>query len=699
MSFFGTKRSRQTRIFRPSQSPGEKLKAALQDYQVLTQLLTALLAVITLTIALQPWHAPFPYREGQVASSGILARVDFRIENVLATRQARAEAEAAASPVFVQNNSVLDELTATFRSDLSTIANSTALSDVPQQVTDAFQLSRELPEDVEKGIRSQTRFDQIRLAITESSMAVGERVDQMVLEFSQLLSKARFVGILDDKAREALNAEDVKLLPQQRIELVDASGEPLSYSLMVDVTLKDQLLDTGRFGKAWLTLPNLQQIRPAVETWLTAGLKHHLSFDPVATEARRREASDAVESQYDAFAAGRVLVPPGTLIEKEQLQVLTEEHEASEAQETSSRRMVRVAGTALLLSLMVSLFGIYLYREEKLLIKEPGQLVALVLMCALTVFLGRFCSQDPWRAEVLPLLSTVIIVAIVHNQVLAMLTAFSLSLLISLGTLADIGHFASMMTLCFTALIPLRSISSRLTLIKLGFILAAVAFFTVWGVTLVGYDLTASGWSDQTMMMVALKFSFWSLVCCYLVGGSMPFIESAFGIVTDISLLELSDVSHTLLQELARRAPGTYNHSISVATIGEAAADAIGANGLLLRVGAYFHDIGKMLKPEYFGENEETPGASHRGLSPTMSALIIAAHTKDGAELGRDHDLPAPILHIIESHHGTSLIQYFYREACDREGAGEVREETFRYSGPKPQAKEAGIVMLADAVE
>jgi putative nucleotidyltransferase with HDIG domain len=154
-----------------------------------------------------------------------------------------------------------------------------------------------------------------------------------------------------------------------------------------------------------------------------------------------------------------------------------------------------------------------------------------------------------------------------------------------------------------------------------------------------------------------------------------------------------------VLRNLLIRAPGTYNHSFIVGMLAEEAAQALGANPLLARVGAYFHDIGKMLKPEYFGENEAVPGSHHEKLSPTMSALIIASHTKDGAELGRNHDLPRPVIEIIESHHGTSLIRYFYHEAVQRGGPDAVRQETFRYAGPKPRSKEAGIVMLADATE
>jgi putative nucleotidyltransferase with HDIG domain len=157
------------------------------------------------------------------------------------------------------------------------------------------------------------------------------------------------------------------------------------------------------------------------------------------------------------------------------------------------------------------------------------------------------------------------------------------------------------------------------------------------------------------------------------------------------------------LQELVRRAPSTYNHSITAGSIAEAAAEAIGARGLLVRVGAYFHDIGKMLKPGYFIENQPPEENRHGSLLPAMSSLVIIAHIKDGADLARQHGLPDPIVDLIEQHHGTTLVEYFYGRATERSlldpNGGEVDEGAFRYPGPRPQTKEAAVLMLADAAE
>src|SRR5713226_134825 len=199
-----------------------------------------------------------------------------------------------------------------------------------------------------------------------------------------------------------------------------------------------------------------------------------------------------------------------------------------------------------------------------------------------------------------------------------------------------------------------------------------------------------------------------------LVGGALPILEQLFQITTDISWLEASDLNHPLLRRMTIEAPGTYHHSLVVANLAEAAAEAIGANATLCRVCSYFHDVGKLVKPDYFTENMNFERNPHDDLAPTMSALIIIAHVKEGVDLALKHGLNKQIIDVIQQHHGTSLVYYFYQRALQQqedaraggkimnireEDIPEVQEESFRYSGPKPQSKESAIVSLADIVE
>ena len=204
------------------------------------------------------------------------------------------------------------------------------------------------------------------------------------------------------------------------------------------------------------------------------------------------------------------------------------------------------------------------------------------------------------------------------------------------------------------------------------------------------------------------------ILTAMVVGGALPILENLFQITTDISWLEASDLNHPLLRRMTIEAPGTYHHSLVVANLAEAAAEAIGANATLCRVCSYFHDVGKLVKPEYFTENMNFERNPHDDLAPTMSALIIIAHVKEGVDLALKHKLNQRIIDIIQEHHGTSLVYYFYQRALQqqedaraggkimymrKEDVPEVGEESFRYSGPKPQTKESAIVSLADIVE
>jgi putative nucleotidyltransferase with HDIG domain len=180
----------------------------------------------------------------------------------------------------------------------------------------------------------------------------------------------------------------------------------------------------------------------------------------------------------------------------------------------------------------------------------------------------------------------------------------------------------------------------------------------------------------------------------------LPIFEGLFAITTDIRLLELSNQNLPLLKRLSLEAPGTYQHSLAVGNLAEAGADAIGADSLLLRVCSYYHDVGKLVKPEYFVENQRGTNP-HDTISPSMSALVIQSHVKEGLKMAREAKLPLPIRQGIATHHGTKLIRYFFSKAQDQNDPemGKIRESDYRYPGPKPHSKEMGVLLLADAVE
>jgi putative nucleotidyltransferase with HDIG domain len=281
----------------------------------------------------------------------------------------------------------------------------------------------------------------------------------------------------------------------------------------------------------------------------------------------------------------------------------------------------------------------------------------------------------------------------------------ALAMVLVTATGHGLGEFMVLIAVVSSAIVQLGHIRNRSKLLKVGALSATVALASSLGVGLL--DEQPLGWpwnlqdSNGALWAYAVRNAVWTLAAGFLLTGLLPLIEKLFGVLTEISMLEWSDVSHPLLQELVRRAPGTYNHSINVASLAEAAAESVGACGLLVRVGAYFHDIGKMLKPNYFVENQAAGENRHDSLVPAMSTLIIIAHVKDGADLARQHNLPQAIVDFIEQHHGTTLVEYFFSRANQRSDSdgNDVEESSYRYPGPKPQTMEAAVLMLADAVE
>jgi hypothetical protein len=268
----------------------------------------------------------------------------------------------------------------------------------------------------------------------------------------------------------------------------------------------------------------------------------------------------------------------------------------------------------------------------------------------------------------------------------------------------------------FTAVSLTLQVRRRSKLIRaglgVGLAIWALALTFGWIGPINLFSVTGNDWR-----MIGLQSAYAignGIITAMIVGGALPILEHLFQVTTDISWLEAADLNHPLLRRMTIEAPGTYHHSLVVANLAEAAAEAIGANATLCRVCAYFHDVGKLVKPDYFTENMNFERNPHDDLAPTMSALIIIAHVKEGVDLALKHKLNHRIIDIIQEHHGTSLVYYFYQRALQQQAdarAGgkimnmraedipDVREESFRYSGPKPQTKESAIVSLADIVE
>jgi hypothetical protein len=392
-------------------------------------------------------------------------------------------------------------------------------------------------------------------------------------------------------------------------------------------------------------------------------------------------------------------VRAGETINDDKVALLRLEHDAYIATLTPGEEISRSLAFFGMMLAMFMLSGFYILYRERSIFRNYGRFSAMLGMFIAAVTLVAM-AKDAWRVDSIPVMLFGMTVALVYNQELALLLTAALVLVVSVVVLnEDLSSYITLMSAAVSSILLLGRVRSRSKLIYVGIASAIIAMLTE-----IGDSVLAGQPLKQTLIYDVPPAGWGAVAAGFLMTGLLPFIEKSFGVLTDISLLEIGDISHPLLQELVRRAPGTYNHSINVAAIGEAAADAIGARGLLVRVGAYFHDIGKMLKPQYFAENQAQGSPSlHETLLPAMSRLIIVAHVKDGADLARQHHLPQRIIDFIEQHHGTTLVEYFFRRAAQQSESdptrGEVEEHSYRYPGPKPQTKEAGVLMMADAAE
>lgn len=321
-------------------------------------------------------------------------------------------------------------------------------------------------------------------------------------------------------------------------------------------------------------------------------------------------------------------------------------------------------------------------------------LLYLSLLFTLILSLAYLIVTQGLSRLYIPITVVPMLTALLFNQ-LELVLLVSLAACVSVAAIT--GNSLYLGVLFFTSSLAsgilVINARRRITIIRAGFIiglLQALLLFFIWH-----FEGRLGQVSLRSYFLIFAN----GFICSMIVLGVLPVFEYLFKTVTNISMLELADFNHPLLQRMIMEAPGTYHHSLIVGNLSESACRAVGANALLARIGAYYHDIGKLQKPEYFSENQES-SSKHDHLSPTMSKMVIMNHVKDGVELARKYRLNQSIIDFIEQHHGNSLVYYFYRRALETlEEDQEIKEEGFRYTGPRPATKETAVVLLADSVE
>lgn len=352
-----------------------------------------------------------------------------------------------------------------------------------------------------------------------------------------------------------------------------------------------------------------------------------------------------------------------------------------------------LAGLGLLLATELLLLGLYVRRFEKRVWETRSRQLMVASLLVLFMAVDRVSVLTSLSPLIVPMSALGMLGTLMLRSRLAVILVVIASVnLVAVGA----GDPQYVITALFGGLVGaflVTSVSQRRDLLRAGLLAALVVTVTA----------VASSQIEATSWARAASATLWGMgngaVAIVVTVGLLTIYELIFNLPTPLKLLELADPTRPLLKDLMIKAPGTYNHSIIMGNIAETAAEAIGANQLLARVGAYYHDIGKLNRPDYFIENQFHVENPHDRLTPSLSRLAIAAHVKDGVRLARDEGLPQEIIDIIKEHHGTTVLSYFYHKARVEAGEGVVDESEFRYAGHKPTSRESAIIMLADSVE
>ena len=658
--------------------------------------LWGLVALLTVFLA-NP--APVDYQVGQVASHTIRADHGFQFLDRVATTQKKLAAESQVPPVFI-----MDDLLAGI---------------LEKQAEQIFQRARAILTD------AQFRNEDSRLKVLEAlkpeflalfnlpenspawpgllAVRFDENLEKRVLN---LVAEMMARGLMDDELETASNHTEAA----SAVMVVNVSNRSEYIMPRLNVLTGRRELDRAL---------EVQARKLAVEyDWndvdlilnLVRGLaRPNLKHDPGQTRERLWRASAQVHDVYVNIWPGQVIIQEGTVIDRPVMEKLTA---LKAGQKQGFNWPSRFAGLFLALfifyNLILALFS--LSPKRRLILPPPREQAFMSLIIFLVALAANaalvFGTSLSWDFDFLdnqtlflglPIPAATMLACVFFGLRRATLVLILIAVTATVVIPGE-GRFMAMLYMVnggIAALLSLRTMKERKALVPASFWVMVVNCLTLMSLTL----FSDAAWGRQTAnnFLAAVACGFFAGV---LTSGLIPLVEMAFGFNTNLKMLELGNLDSPILRELMLSAPGTYHHSVIVGAMVEAAAEGIGANPYTAKVGAYYHDIGKMKKPLYFVENQSGENR-HDTLAPSMSALVLVGHVREGAELARASKLPQVIVDIIEQHHGVSLMGFFYHKARNQHQPGqpEVNEGDFRYPGPKPHSAESGLVMLGDVCE
>lgn len=680
----------------------EKTRRLLYEDGGLIKIGLVLLTALLICLVCGVWNPSPDYRLYSTTQRDVVSRTSFKTYSSDLTYAARQEARARTLHYYVNDPAPIEEEKArlvTKMQELLATPDFSSCSKDSLEFLDGF-LSKPIRED-----SASVAFEKLKTFFSDDVNLAGFKrsldhiyapfVEKGVLhqwgyDSAPLIGVGTSNGISTNEATRKIMVYDVGKKP------ATAREEDVATVLLGGAA-------TGRR----LVAKNFDD--PDVVRLLAEKLKtsvpETLSKDNKTTREMQDFAESLVEDVYLSYDEGDLLLKAGTRIKPREYKILLQEHQAFVALRSWGQRLSSFFDVFVLIASL--LFGAHALFYKKLIVNEvkPQRRSVRECLCFLAsmfffVLLGRIMQVELFSLgaapEIVPMLVFVQLTALASTWDVALTFGVIVAFILSLSGSGNVDTFFVFVGSGVIVASASCNVRTRLQLIGVAFLSGVVSFLVSFAV---GYAV-----NDRSFFYLeSVSYGVWCLLAGFITSGILPVFERAFGILTPMRLLEYGNPSHPLLLELNRRAPATSSHSIQTAAIAETAAEAIGARASLVRVGAYFHDVGKMLQPDHFTENQKGRNI-HDELEPRISALVIVAHVKDGVDLGKRYKLPSQIVDLIEQHHGTMLAGYFYQKAVKAAkaldpNAPTLDESPFRYPGPIPQTKEAGILMLADAAE
>jgi hypothetical protein len=634
--------------------------------------------------------SPKEYNVGDIALRDIQATRDLLVEDKASTEKRRRDAEETARSVYDYDPTVLNEVEKTVGEVFALLEDlSTAGALLPESI-------EEKKRQIEEKLGVRLKPDQWKILENQFDPSLAEEILDLVqpLLKRELVSDRRF---LEQDQKRGMTIRNIATHEERKEDRVIS---------IADMEIANRSIKRNSEG---LTAKRGKAVSSLVSEIVVALIRPNLTFNRQETEDRKTAAIESVEPVYFSIKKGEMLVREGDPIHSDHLVKL----QGLEALQTRVNTAMMVTGWVLVIVLILLILYDFSTKNirkiaptNKDLLFASLVIVGTALLLRLSVFVtGSLEHSFPGIPStsyyyLFPVAAGAMLIRIALNSEMALV--FSVIVGYVTGLLLDNSLFFFVYAFV-GAIVGAHSVGrceQRSTLIKGGLAVSLVNVLMILFYEMASGETFTREILFQTLYQCGFGFM-GGILSAFVVLAITPIAETVFGYTTDIKLLELANSEQPILKNLIIQAPETHSHSVIIANLVETAARAINANPILAKVAAHYHDIGKIKKPMYFIENQKGAENPHNKLTPSMSSLILLSHVKDGVAMAKEKHLGQRIIDIIQQHHGTSLTSYFYQKAKEKENPGvqEVNEKDYRYPGPKPQTKEAGIVMLADAVE